>query len=112
MITSLCAALTALFTGLVAPTAVLAQEYPTRPIRLLLGHSPGGGADQVARALSKPLSEQLGQPIVVENKPGANQIIAAELASRSAPDGYTLYLASQTSLVLNVGARKKLPTTR
>ena len=90
-------------------SAAHAQDYPNRPIRLILGHAPGGGADQVARALAKPLGERLGQPVVVENRPGANQIIAADLASKAAPDGYTLYLASQSSLVLNVGARKSLP---
>lgn len=100
--------ISALASGL-GPVALHAQEYPTRPIRLLLGHAPGGGADQVARALAKPLGERLGQPVVVENKPGANQIIAADLASKAPADGYTLYLASQTSLVLNVGARKNLP---
>jgi tripartite-type tricarboxylate transporter receptor subunit TctC len=83
--------------------------YPTKPIRLILGHSAGGNADTFARALAKPLSERLGQPIIIENKAGANQIIAAELTARSTPDGYTIYLASQTSLVLNVGAYKKLP---
>jgi tripartite-type tricarboxylate transporter receptor subunit TctC len=85
------------------------QAYPTRPIKFILGHAPGGGADQVARALAKPLAERLGQPVVVENRPGANQIIAAELAAKAPADGYTIYLASQSSLVLNVGARKSLP---
>ncbi|MDQ2762761.1 MAG: tripartite tricarboxylate transporter substrate binding protein [Pseudomonadota bacterium] len=86
-----------------------ADNYPSRPIRLILGHSPGGNADTFARALARPLSERLGQPITIENRAGANQIIAAETAARAVPDGYTLYLASQTSLVLNVGAHKKLP---
>ena len=95
------------------PAAAQAQAgdaaWPAKPIRLVLGHSPGGNADTFARALVKPLSERLGQPIIVDNKPGANQVIAAEIAARAPADGYTLYLASQTSLVLNVGARKKLP---
>jgi tripartite-type tricarboxylate transporter receptor subunit TctC len=95
------------------PAAAQAQavdaNWPAKPIRLVLGHSPGGNADTFARALVKPLSERLGQPIIIDNKPGANQVIAAEIAARAPADGYTLYLASQTSLVLNVGARKKLP---
>jgi tripartite-type tricarboxylate transporter receptor subunit TctC len=86
-----------------------ADAYPTKPIRLILGHSPGGNADTFARMLVVPLSERLGQPIVIENKAGANQIIAAQYTSRAAPDGYTLYLASQTSLVLNAGSQAKLP---
>lgn len=95
------------------PLAAMAQSgdaaWPTKPIRLVLGHSPGGNADTFARALVKPLGERLGQPIIIDNKPGANQVIAAEIAARAPADGYTIYLASQSSLVLNVGARKKLP---
>ena len=86
-----------------------ADNYPSRPIRLVLGHSTGGNADTFARALVKPLGERLGQTVIVDNKPGASQMIAAEFAARAAPDGYTLYLASQSSLVLNAGAQKKLP---
>jgi tripartite-type tricarboxylate transporter receptor subunit TctC len=95
--------------GSAAQTAAGGDNWPSRPIRLVLGHSPGGNADTFARALVKPLAERLGQPVIIDNKPGANQIIAAEIAARAQPDGYTIYLASQTSLVLNVGAQKKLP---
>ncbi|MDP2627910.1 MAG: tripartite tricarboxylate transporter substrate binding protein [Candidatus Rokubacteria bacterium] len=70
-----------------------AQSYPAKPIRLLIGFSPGGGADVVARSLSPQLVETLGQQIVVENRPGANGIIAAELAAKAPPDGYTLLVA-------------------
>ena len=92
-----------------AQTAPAGDPWPSRPIRMVLGHSPGGNADTFARALVKPLAERLGQPVVIDNKPGANQVIAAEIAARAPADGYTVYLASQSSLVLNVGARKKLP---
>lgn len=85
------------------------SSYPSRPIKLVLGHSPGGTADTFARSLAKSMNEKFGYTIVVENKPGANQIIAAEAAARAVPDGYTIYLASQTSLILNVGAQKSLP---
>jgi len=70
-----------------------AQSYPAKSIRILIGFSPGGGADVVARSLSPQLVETLGQQIVVENRPGANGIIAAELAAKAPPDGYTLLVA-------------------
>jgi tripartite-type tricarboxylate transporter receptor subunit TctC len=67
-----------------------AQSFPSKPIRLLVGSPPGGGADFIARALSQKLSESLGQSVIVENRPGANGAIASELLARSAPDGHTL----------------------
>jgi tripartite-type tricarboxylate transporter receptor subunit TctC len=67
-----------------------AQSFPSRPIRLLVGSPPGGGADFIARALSQKLSDGLGQPLVVENRPGANGAIASELLARTTPDGHTL----------------------
>jgi tripartite-type tricarboxylate transporter receptor subunit TctC len=70
-----------------------AQSYPVKPVRLLIGFAPGGGADVVARGLSPRLVETLGQQIIVDNRPGANGMIAAELAARSPPDGYTLLVA-------------------
>ncbi len=70
-----------------------AQTYPNRPVRMLIGFSAGGGADTVARSVAPRLTEGLGQQIVIENRPGANGIIAADLAARAAPDGYTLLLA-------------------
>ena len=86
----------ACFCGLVlllAPLAVFAQNFPAKPVRMLVGFAPGGGADIVARSLAPRLSELLGQQIVVDNRPGANGIIAAEMASKSPPDGYTLLVA-------------------
>ena len=78
--------------GLAAlPLAAGAQEaYPTRPITMLIGFAPGGGTDIVARMLSPRLQEELGQPITVENRPGASGTLAAAAAARSRPDGYTL----------------------
>jgi tripartite-type tricarboxylate transporter receptor subunit TctC len=70
-----------------------AQNYPVKPVRILIGFSPGGGADVVARSLSPQLTEGLGQQMVVENRPGANGIIAAEATARAPADGYTLLVA-------------------
>ena len=73
----------------VASTAT-PQQYPTKPIRFLVGAPPGGGADFIARALSPKLTESLGQTVVIENRPGANGVVASELLARAAPDGYTI----------------------
>jgi tripartite-type tricarboxylate transporter receptor subunit TctC len=70
--------------------AVQAQTFPSKPIRLLVGSSPGGGADFIARGLSPKLTESLGQTVLVENRPGANGVVASELLARAAPDGYTI----------------------
>jgi tripartite-type tricarboxylate transporter receptor subunit TctC len=75
---------------LVAALPALAQPYPARPIRFIAPFPPGGGVDIVARAVGEKLSPRLGQPIVVENKPGAGTTIGTEAAAKSAPDGYTL----------------------
>jgi len=93
-----------------APSAHAADAvYPNRPIRIICGFTPGSIGDIFLRALSQNLSLQIGQPIIVENKPGASQIISAELASNAAPDGYTLYMGTQGGMVLNPAVRKKLP---
>jgi tripartite-type tricarboxylate transporter receptor subunit TctC len=70
--------------------SALAQTYPSKPIKVLVGVPPGGPTDAVLRAVSPELSEALGQPIVVENKPGASAVIATDFTAKSAPDGYTL----------------------
>ena len=77
------------------------QSYPSRPIRLVIGVAPGGAADLVARTLQEPLTRTLGQPIVVDNRPGAGSSIAAEHVARSAPDGYTVLIASPSSILVN-----------
>jgi tripartite-type tricarboxylate transporter receptor subunit TctC len=78
---------------LLAIGSAMAQEYPAKPIRILIGFSPGGGADIVTRIVAPAMAESLGQQLVIDNRPGANGIIAAELAAKSPPDGYTLLTA-------------------
>ncbi|HWI35390.1 MAG TPA: tripartite tricarboxylate transporter substrate-binding protein, partial [Burkholderiales bacterium] len=73
---------------------VYAQPYPSKPIRLVVGFAPAGAADVVARTLQEPMQRALGQPVVVDNKPGAGSSLAAEFVAKSAPDGYTMLIAS------------------
>jgi tripartite-type tricarboxylate transporter receptor subunit TctC len=75
--------------------------YPNKPIRLVIGFAPGGAADFVARVMSDEFGKALGQPVVVENKPGAGSSIAAEQVAKSSPDGYTLLIASPSSISVN-----------
>jgi tripartite-type tricarboxylate transporter receptor subunit TctC len=86
-----------------------AQEYPARPIRLVLPQPPGGAVDLISRTLGATLSKSLGQAIVVDNRPGANGIVAAEHVARSEPDGYTLFMAVDTNLVVNPRFYAKVP---
>lgn len=82
-------------------TSALAQEYPSRPIRLLVGFAAGGSTDVFARAIAPRLQALLGQPVVIENRPGAGGNIATEATARSAPDGYTLLLGTIGPLAIN-----------
>src|SRR5436189_2423174 len=95
--------------ALALPLASLAQTYPSTPIRWILGYPPGGGTEFIARSVATNLSAQLGQPIVIENRPGAAAILGAEAAARSAPDGYTLFMADNGTFVFHTGIYKKLP---
>ena len=78
-------------------TIALAQSYPTRPVRLIVGDSPGGAPDIVARLMGEWLSRRFGQPVVVENRPGAGNTIAMEIVAKAPPDGYTLALVGTSS---------------
>jgi tripartite-type tricarboxylate transporter receptor subunit TctC len=83
-----------------APQTATAQTYPAKPIRVLAPFPPGSGVDIVARLIALPLAQALGQPVVVDNRPGAAGRIACELAARAAPDGYTLLLANASTLAM------------
>src|SRR5215213_10584437 len=76
-------------------------QYPSKPVTVVVGFEPGGGTDTTARILQKPLGEQFGQQVVVENRAGAGGNIAVDYAAKSAPDGYTLVLANVGSLAVN-----------
>src|SRR5215470_5262199 len=88
-----------------------ADGYPSRPIRLVVGFAPGGAADYVARAMSEAFGRALGQPVVVENKPGAGSSIAADLVAKAPPDGHTLLIASPSSISVNPALNPNLGYT-
>jgi tripartite-type tricarboxylate transporter receptor subunit TctC len=96
-----------------AITSASAQEdpskYPTRAIHIIVGFTPGGSNDIIARVMGQKLSESLGQPVVVENKPGGGAIVATEYVAKSAPDGYTLLVGASGAMAINPAVYAKLP---
>ena len=92
-----------------AGAAVAQPAFPSKPLRLVVGFPPGGANDILARLVGAKLQEQWGQPVVIENKPGANAIIATEFVARSAPDGYTLLVGASGAMAFNPGLYSKLP---
>jgi tripartite-type tricarboxylate transporter receptor subunit TctC len=95
--------------GLAAALPAHAQTFPTKPVRFLVGYSPGGLPDTVARLVAQRLSERWGQQVLVENRPSANGVLAAELVSKAAPDGYTLLVTDSSTTAINPFIYAKLP---
>ena len=102
-------AIIALAAVLALVTGAQAQTYPSNPIRLVVPFAPGGGADLMARILADPLSKRLGQPIVIENKPGGGATLGADLVAKAAPDGYTLLWTTPGPQITNPYLMPKLP---
>jgi len=94
---------------LVCGTALAQGDYPNKPVRLVVGFAAGGISDVLGRAIAIPLSKQLGQQVIVENKPGAGTTIAGDFTVRAAPDGYTLWLQDITTHAINANLYTRLP---
>lgn len=98
----------AIAVGVAGPLAAWSQEFPARPIRIIVPYPPGGGTDTAARPLAQKMTESMGQPVLVENRPGASEIIGTEAVARAAPDGYTVLLTTN-AFAINAAQQIKLP---
>ena len=87
----------------------LADDYPSKPVRMIVGFAPGGGTDTTARPIAQKLGELLGQQVIVDNRPGAGGNIATDIVSKSNPDGYTILMGTIAALSINPGLYSKLP---
>lgn len=103
-----CRALLALVL-LVAPLSVRAQDFPNRPMTMVVPFTPGGATDVLARLFAAKLEERLGKPVLVENRPGAGTNIGTNYVAKSAPDGYTMLMATSSPMAINVTLHKALP---
>ena len=101
--------LTALLAATLAPATSWAQEFPSKPIKLIVAFGAGSGNDLIARELSKHMSESLGQPVVVENRPGGGGSVGTDAVAKAPADGYTIGLGTSSQMVMNVGLYKTLP---
>src|SRR5277367_3952026 len=102
------AAAAALFALFGMAVAAVAADYPTRPVTLVVGFTPGGPSDVLARIVAKKLGELLGQPFVVDNRPGAGGNVAGEVAAHAEPDGYTLLMGNNSILATNASLYAKI----
>lgn len=98
-----------LLIGLCTSGAVTAQDYPTKPIRLVVPFAPGGGTDLLARTVARKLNEEWGQPVVVDNRPGGTGAVGSVLVAQSAPDGYTLILVTSSTHAIAPNFHRKPP---
>src|SRR5688500_991423 len=89
-----------------AADAVVAQQYPSRPVRMIAGVAPGGGLDTICRSAAQMLTDKLGQAFVVDNRPGGGTVLAMDVVAQAAPDGHTLLCAPDTTFI--VGASKRV----
>ena len=105
----ICKTLFALSVFVVSAGSAWAQAFPSKPIRIIVGYSAGGGNDIIARIVAQKLGDNLGQPVLIENKPGAASIIAAEYVAKSPADGYTIFMGPSGPLVFNPALYPKLP---
>ncbi len=103
------AALTLGAVAIVASYGALAQDYPSKTVRMVLSFPPGGGTDAIARPLAQRMTKSLGQPVIVDHRPGANGILALELVARSPADGHTLILSNVGPIAMNPALYEKLP---
>ena len=101
--------LIAFLTALAAASASAQDAFPSKPIRILVGYAAGGGNDIIVRVMQPEMQKGLGQSVIVENKPGAQSILAAELAARAAPDGYTIFMGPSGPMTINPATYSKLP---
>src|SRR5512138_3977320 len=92
-----------------ASAPAFAQDYPTRPVTIVVPFAAGGGTDIIARLLAQKLEQRLGKAFLIDNKPGAGSTIGATAAARAAPDGYTLLMAPSPAMAMSVSIYKSLP---
>ena len=101
--------LVALLAAALLSAAVQAQDYPSRPLRFIVPFPPGGSSDLIARAIAPRLAERMGQPVLVENRPGAGGMIGVDLVAKAPPDGYTIGLAAAGALSSNISLYPSMP---
>jgi tripartite-type tricarboxylate transporter receptor subunit TctC len=94
---------------LIATATAFAQQYPAKPVRFVVPYAAGGATDLIARVIGERLSVHLGQPFVIDNRPGAATLLGAQLVAKAEPDGYTLLMATSTTLAINASLYKNLP---
>ncbi len=103
------AAVVAFLLAMAVALPARADDYPTRPVTLIVPYTPGGSTEILARIIGQKLEQRLGKPVIVENKPGAGTVIGSTAVAQSAPDGYTLLMATPTPMAINVTVHKSLP---